>query len=395
MRILVHDYCGHPFQVQLSRALAKRNHQVLHIYSGSFQTPHGNLKKVAADPENFNCLPIYLSKPFAKYSFLKRRFQEVEYGNLLNEEAGKFDPDVIISANAPLDVQNILLKRQKRKGVKFIFWVQDLVGIAINNHLIKKYYLVGNLIGAYYKRLEFNLLRRSDQIIVITEDFLPILEQPNIQKERIHVIHNWAPLEELPLQSKDNDWARKYGLHDKLCFLYSGTLSLKHNPQLILRLATNLKNRNDIKIVILSEGPGADFLREKKKELKLHNLMLFGFQPFEMLPQVHGAADILMAILEKDAGIFSVPSKVLTYHCAGRALLLAVPANNLAAQIVQENETGMIVGSDNFQGFLEAADKLLQDDELRQHYGRNARNYAETLFDAEKVTDKFIRVINS
>ncbi len=28
MKILVHDYAGHPFQVQLSRALAQRGHQV-------------------------------------------------------------------------------------------------------------------------------------------------------------------------------------------------------------------------------------------------------------------------------------------------------------------------------------------------------------------------------
>lgn len=395
MRILVHDYSHHPFPIQLSRSLAKRHHQVLHIYSGSFQAPHNNLNKLATDPDNFNCLPIYLSKPFAKYSFLKRRFQEVEYGNLLNEEADKFKPDAIISANSPLDAQNILLKRQKKKGVKFIFWLQDYWGIAINNHLIKKYYLLGNIIGAYYKRLEFRLLRRSDQVIVITEDFLSILKMAHIQREKIHVIHNWSPLEELPIEPKNNDWARKHGLNDKLCILYSGTLGLKHNPQLVLRLAISLKDRNDVKIVILSEGPGADFLREKKDELKLDNIMLFGFQSFDLLPQIHGTADILMAILERDSSIFSVPSKVLTYHCAGRALLLAVPANNLAARIVRQNETGMIVSPDNYEEFVEAAEKLLQDAQLRQQYGRNARNYAETTFDIERITDKFVRILNS
>jgi colanic acid biosynthesis glycosyl transferase WcaI len=164
---------------------------------------------------------------------------------------------------------------------------------------------------------------------------------------------------------------------------------------LILRLAINLKNRNDVKIVILSEGLGADFLREKKEELKLHNLMLFGFQPFEILIQVHGAADILMAILERDSSIYSVPSKVLTYHCAGRALLLAVPSENLAARIVHENKTGVVVSPDNDQEFLRAAEKLLQDGELRKTYGRNARNYAENIFDIERITDKFEMILHT
>ena len=395
MKILIHDHSGHPFQVQLSRALAKRNHQVLHLYSGSFQTPHGTLDKLDTDPENFNCFPLYHSKPFAKYSFIKRRFQEIEYGKILSKEIDKFKPDVIISANTPLDTQKIILNNKRHNGTKFIFWLQDLYGNAINNVLSKRYYFMGKMIGAYYKRLELSMLNRSNHVVIITEDFLPILEQANIPKEKIHIIHNWAPIEELPLEPKDNDWARKHGLHDKLCILYSGTLGLKHNPKLILKLALHLQNRNDVQIVILSEGLGADFLREKKDELKLNNLLLLGFQPFSMLPQIHGAADILMAILEKEAGIFSVPSKILTYHCAGRPLLLAVPADNIAARIVHENKTGVVVGPDNDQEFLRAADKLLHDDELRQQYGWNARNYAETIFDIEKIADQFLRILNS
>ena len=43
LRIAVHDYSGHPFQVQLSRALAERGHEVLHLYSTRFQTPRGPL----------------------------------------------------------------------------------------------------------------------------------------------------------------------------------------------------------------------------------------------------------------------------------------------------------------------------------------------------------------
>jgi colanic acid biosynthesis glycosyl transferase WcaI len=269
MKILVHDHSGHPYSVQLSRALAKRNHHVLYIYSGSFQSPHGNLHKVVTDLENINCLPIYHSKPFAKYSFIKRRFQEIEYGKILSKEVERFNPDAIISANTPLDTQKILLNNQRGNDTKFIFWLQDLYGNAINNILSKRFYLMGKMIGAYYTRLEFSMLNRSDHVVIITEEFMPILEQANIQKEKIHLIHNWAPLEELPLEPKDNDWARKHGLHDKLCFLYSGTLGLKHNPKLILRLAVNLKHRDDVKIVILSEGLGADFLREKKRRTQV------------------------------------------------------------------------------------------------------------------------------
>ena len=38
------------------------------------------------------------------------------------------------------------------------------------------------------------------------------------------------------------------------------------------------------------------------------------------------SADVLVALLETDAGAFSVPSKVLTSLSAGRPILAAIPA---------------------------------------------------------------------
>lgn len=66
--------------------------------------------------------------------------------------------------------------------------------------------------------------------------------------------------------------------------------------------------------------------------------MLFPFQPFEQIPQVQAAANVLIAILELDAGVFAVPSKVFTYLCAKRPLILADPLENLAARIVRDND---------------------------------------------------------
>ena len=81
-------------------------------------------------------------------------------------------------------------------------------------------------------------------------------------------------------------------------------------------IALALRDQDQVRIVVVSEGLGAKFLKKKREEFKLDNLIILDFQPFESVPEVMGTADILIAILDKDAGVFSVPSKVLTYHCA-------------------------------------------------------------------------------
>lgn len=389
MKILIHDYSGHPFQVQLSRTLAKRNHKVLHLYCSSFQTPRGIVHELDTDNDNFSCRAIELSRPFEKYKFSKRIFQEIEYGNLLVKEIEKYKPDILISANNPLDPQRILLKYCKNNKIKFIFWLQDIYGYAIKKLLTKKLSIVGRAIGSYYMRSEMSMLRQSDRIIIISEDFSDILQRARIHENKIKLIHNWAPLDELKMQDKDNVWSREHDLQDKLCIVYTGTLGLKHNPELLVDIALALRDQSHVRIVIVSEGLGADYLKTKKEEYKLDNLTVLDFQPFELIPEVMATADVLIAILDKEAGVYSVPSKVLTYHCAGRPLLLSVPRENLAARLVEGLETGIVVPPDRPDEFLRAVKRLIGDEGLRKKYGKNARRYAESTFDIEKITDKF------
>jgi len=393
MRILVHDYAGHPFQVQLSRKLAERGYNVLHLYSSSVLTPRGKLTKTEDDPKEFDIKGISLSKTISKYSYIKRYFQEKQYAKLLIKEIKKFNPEIIISSNTPIVIQEILLNFSKKFNIKFVFWLQDIYGIGIKKVLGKKIPVVGNIIAKYFINLERKLLDQSDRIILITEDFQNILESWSVSTDKCIVIHNWAPLEEIPIFPKHNEWAKEHDLHDKFCFMYSGTLGLKHNPELLLKLAEAFKENKKVKVVVISEGLGAEWLKEKKKEKSLDNLLIMNFQPFEVLPQALAAADVLVAILEPDAGIFSVPSKVLTYHCVGRPLLLAVPQENLAAKIVKNYETGIIIEPTNTSAFIGAAKKLFENNKLRNKLGINARKYAEEYFNIEKITDKFEKII--
>ena len=393
MRILLNDHAGHPFQVQLSRSLARRGHTMLHTYCASLQTPRGMLEVQDADPDMLDIIGIRLDKEFSRYSLFTRFRQERELGRRLVEQIERFSPDVVISANTPLGAQAGIVRNCRAKKIKFIVWVQDLLGVGISKNLKKKLPVAGSAIGHYYMRLETSLLRKSDEVVVITEDFETILAKGGVHRDKIHVIHNWAPLEGIPVLPRSNRWAREHGLEDKLCLLYSGTLGMKHNPGLLLQLAIRLRERKNVLIVVVSEGIGAGFLNRKQQELRLENLIVMGFQPFEILPSVLASADVLVAILEPDAGVFAVPSKVLTYMCAKRPLLLAVPSMNLAARIVGDNGAGIVVPPSNETAFINAAIKLISDDELRSSLASNGLKYARKTFNIEKITDRFEEII--
>lgn len=394
MRVIVYDNSGHPFQVQLSRALSTQGFEVLHLYSVSFQTPKGKLSKQPNDSPRLTIKGVSLSEKFTKYSFIKRRRQETQFGKFINAEIDAYGPDVLIASNVPLDTLKIIQRHCAERNIRFIVWVQDFYGVAIKRILRSKFPIIGWLIGSYYERLERRIIRSSERVILISEDFVHVISKMGIESSKVRVVPNWAPLDELPVQSKSNSWSREYGLDHKFCFVYSGTLGLKHNPDLLLELALHFRPHNDVRIIVISEGLGAELLLRKQKELGLDNLMLMNFQPFELLPKILGTAEVLIAVLEKDAGVYSVPSKVLSYLCAQRALLLAVPAENLAARMVSIRQMGLVTSPDDKFGFVGAAMRFYMDASLRSSTAESARKYAEEEFQIDKISKQFIQMIN-
>ncbi len=390
MRLVLHDYSGHAFLVQLARQLARDGHDVLHLHFPGFQTPKGALLRRPDDPPSFATRGLTLPGPFAKYSYVKRLRQEFAYGRLLARTIEAWKPDVVISANSPLDPQHLAWRAAKRLGVPFIFWVQDIYSVAIANILRRKLGLIGRIVGARYIALEKKLLRQSARSIVITDDFVPVLTQWGVARDRIDVVENWAAREELPPQPRDNPWARAHGLHDKLVFLYSGTIGLKHDPGLLLAVAEAFKERSDVRVVVVSEGPAFDWLKEQGAGLK--NLILLPFQPFETLPQVVCSGDVLMAVLDPEAGVYSVPSKVLTYLCAGRPLLAAMPPENLASRILTRENAGLVAPAGDRAAFVAGARRLAADPALRLALGANAIAYADRTFDITAVSARIAAI---
>jgi colanic acid biosynthesis glycosyl transferase WcaI len=389
LRIVVHDVSGHPFQVQLSREFARRGHEVFHLYFDSFQSPRGNVQRSPRDPPGFYVEGLRFEQPFEKYNLVKRRLQEARYGRMAAARIGEFRPDVLLASNTPIDAQNIIHARCRKLAIPIVFWLQDIYSIAMRSILRRKSIPLAGLIAAWYERSERRLLRESDAVVSISSDFERILSQWGVDPQRSFTIENWAPRDEMPAEPQDNPWSRAHHLEGKFVFLYSGTIGMKHNPGMLLAVADAFAGKSGVEVVVISEGLGADWIKARLAEKPRPNLRVLPLQTFGDLPQALASSSVLLALLDEESGEFSVPSKVLTYHCAGRPLLLAVPSRNLAARIVEQNATGLVVPPDSQEQFIAAAERFYQDPALRRHCAANAERYADEKFDIARIASQF------
>jgi glycosyltransferase involved in cell wall biosynthesis len=315
--------------------------------------------------------------------------QELAYARLLEKAAMAYDPAVVICSNTPIDIVSRLARLCRRRSVPWIYWLQDLYSVAIERYFGPKVPILGPLVSLHYAKKEGRLLRSAKFVVAISEGFLPMIEQLRGKRDNIVVIENWAPLDEIAPRARNNPWAVAQSLDAGFCFLYAGTLGLKHNPERLLELAQHFSSDANVRVVVVSEGKGADYLADAKRRFGLENLVLLPWQPFEELPNVLGTADVLLALLEPDAGVLSVPSKVLSNLAAGRPQLLAVPAENLAAETVTRAQAGLVAAPNDGATWLKHAERLRRDADFRQELAKNARDYARRAFDIDRIAKRF------
>jgi glycosyltransferase involved in cell wall biosynthesis len=211
---------------------------------------------------------------------------------------------------------------------------------------------------------------------------------------RCAFLANWANVEEIPVCNQWNSWSVRHGLHETRNIIYAGTLGLKHDLKMFVQLAESFRSEPDVRVVIVSSGQAAEHLRSVALEHYLWNLVVLPFQPSGDVPQMLGSASVFIAPLDPSAGSFCVPSKVLSYLCAGRPIVIAIDGENAAAEMVHAAGAGRVVPPGDARAFIFAIRELLLDEPRRLREGAAARAFALQTFALDRVVPRFLEILS-
>ena len=391
MRIAVHDYAGFSFPLELSSQLSKRGHTVLHLFSEASGGPKASF--INRNNQKLQIVNID-SDSIEKDNFLKRWIQERRYGALAVEELNRWQPDVIISGNTPLEAQKKIIRWAGNHAVPSVFWLHDLLSIAAKSVISDISRTLGRLVYYYLNKIEIKSLLHADHIVSITHDFIPFLNQWNIDPSKVSVIPNWGTIEQIPVLSRNNQFSDHYGLNEKFVILYCGTLGKKQGVQLIANTATKLENDKEILFVVATDVRGHKLLNDQLAGKALSNLVRLPLQPSHLYPFLLASSDITLVTMEASAGAYCVPSKLWSAYCAQKASVVAVDKGNLCARITEDIQAGIVVCPGSVDENISAIRKLKKHRSLRINMGKNARGYAERHFPISQIADSFEGIIN-
>ena len=256
----------------------------------------------------------------------------------------------------------------------------------------KKLSLLSFPVFYLFEHLEKKQLQQADNLIIISNDWIKKLSSWNVDKQKVHYIPNWGDIENIKyLEKKPKSFLNKNSLDtDKFRIIYTGTLALKHNPQIIINIAKENKN-----IDVLVIGAGSGFQKLKNMDNLPSNIKILPLQPFKLMNEILNSADVLLGILSEDASKFSVPSKILNYLCAGKPIILSAPKDNLSATIINDSNSGKVFEPNDLNGISNFLKILINNDTIKKKYSLNAREYANKNFKIQNISMKFENLINS
>lgn len=391
--LIVHDYLGHSFQIGLSNELARRGRRVTHLYRADLIGPRGDLHRTTADAvvravagstdstshENGRAVRPD-GNPTVRYARAVRQAALAAVHEA--RAAGAVAPATLLTGNAPPRVQGELLRVARAQGWRYVYWLQDVYSAAASS-------------GRCETAWEAHTLRGSDHVVAVTDGFARAARALGVAPERITVEPNWAPLptEYAPPGAAPWPPVAAFRRTGDPVLLYAGTLDERHAPELLAHLAVACGRAGLGHVVVVSQGAGRELLERWRSERRLTRLTLLDLRPYDEVPAMMAAADVLLVTLAHEAADVSAPSKLLSCLAAGRCVLTAAPPGTETARVVAESGGGVVADPRDAAAFCAAAVRLLTDPQLRARHGAAGRVWARRTFRLTDIADRFTRVL--
>ncbi len=294
---------------------------------------------------------------------------------------------ILVYAPSPITqaIPAILLKWLKK--ARLSVWVQDLwpeslaaTGFVKNRYLLR---MTGWLVRGIYAC--------SDQLLVQSHAFIESVATYAARRKIVYYPNSvdvQSPQESKPIPGELVSVLEKH-----FCVVFTGNLGTAQALDTLVQAARQLRDNDDIRLVLVGSGSRLDWLREQKQIHQLSNLVLPGRFPVESMSEIFTRSSALLVSLN-DEDIFAqtIPSKIQAYLAAGKPIIACL--NGEGARVVQEAGAGLSCPAEQVPALVTAIRRMQSLSELeRATMGRSGREYFEQNFEMTRQIRRLVELL--
>lgn len=294
-------------------------------------------------------------------------------------------PDVVVATSPHLlqSVSGYVISLVKRRP--FVFELRDLWPDSI----VAVGAMRESLLIRLLRKLEYFMYRRADKIVSVTQSFKHVLTSNGIPPERIAVVPNGTDLEMYEPGERPRDLEKRYGFDGKFVAAYVGTVGMAHGLVTLLDAAERLRERDDIRFMIVGAGATKDELVAIARSRQLTNVVFTGAVPkCEVAP--HWRLSDVALVLLRDLPLFEqvIPSKMFEAMGVGRPIILGVRGES--RQILQASGAGVAIPPENAAELAGAILDIATNRERARAMGLAGQTFVRTHYDRDVLARRML-----
>jgi len=261
--------------------------------------------------------------------------------------------------------------------------------------------ITGLLLWRAKKTFQYNL-HAADCIICVSNPLKTHLVNVwNVSEEKIVVFPNGVDAQQFQPYPEERDNVRKsLGVNSNPAILFVGNFYEWHDVATLLdAFAQVLVSHPDARLILVGEGTMRGAMEERAAKLGVADAVRFtGLLPHTDVPRYMAAAEIAVVpypVMTHD--LWLSPLKLFEYMASGKAIIASAVGQLL--DIVKDDQNSLLVPPGDIDALAFSLRRLLDDPNLRQRLGYQARKDAIQKHSWEKyilrLEDVFSNVINA
>lgn len=235
--------------------------------------------------------------------------------------------------------------------------------------------------------LERWLYRSADGIVVNTRTFQGHIEARGVSPENIELIYNGIDPKLFHPRPRNDALLEQYGFENLFTVAYVGTLGLAHGLTLLIDAAERLRDRSELRFVLIGDGADRDKLEADIAARGLTNVTMIGLQPRETMPDWIASIDLLLVTL-RDLPVFEtvIPSKIFEFLAQERPVVLA--AKGEIRRLMEQAGGALVIDPENLDQMVSAIVQVMDDPTEALARARSGREWVESGFIRDDLARK-------
>jgi glycosyltransferase involved in cell wall biosynthesis len=284
-------------------------------------------------------------------------------------------PDVVVATSPQffVGVAGAIIARLKRRP--FVLEIRDLWPKSV----VELGQLGPGLILSTLEGLEKWLYRSAAGVVVNTRTFREHIMQRGVAENDIELIYNGIDPTLFAPRPKNRALLSRHGLDGFFTVAYVGTLGLAHGLTLLVDVAERLKERRDLRFVLIGDGADRAKLEADIASRGLENIVMLGLQPRDAMPEWIASIDLLLVML-RDLPVFEtvIPSKIFEFLAEERPVVLA--ARGEIRRMMEEADGAIVIDPEVEDQMVDAIERVMDDPTEAKRRAACGRRWVEEGF---------------